>query len=145
MVQLVEQDPLLGLGLFALADIHQQIDRPDYLASAVAKRCRIWNERNPGPVGTLRHDFGVADGTTLIERHRHGGLVMLERPAVRMVKLPRDAPFVAPLLRAVAPWKHEIPSVIPTQLAGCPTSVFCAVSRLNPGKLFRQPLNPPAF
>src|SRR5258707_7084277 len=96
MVQLVEQDPLLRLSLFALADIHQQIDRPDYLPGAVAKRCRIWNEGNPGPIGTLRHDFGVANGATLFERDRHRGLVMRERPTVRMVKLPRNAPFVAP-------------------------------------------------
>src|SRR5262249_7007381 len=102
MVQLVEQDPLLGLGLFALADIHQQIDCPDYLAGAVPKRRRIWNEGNPGSLGTLHHDFGVADGTTLIESDRHGGLVMRERPSVWMVKLPRGAPFVAPDRRGAA-------------------------------------------
>src|SRR5215470_17646764 len=96
MVQLVQQDPLLGLGLFALADIHQQIDRPHYLALAITKRCWIWDEGNPGPIGTLCHNFGVADGTTFFEGDRHGGLVMRERPAVRMVKLPRAAPFVAP-------------------------------------------------
>ncbi len=107
MVQLVEQDPLLGLGLFALADIHQQIDRPDDLAGAVAKRCRIWNEGNPGSVGTLRHDFGVADGAALFESDRHGALVIRERRAVRMVKLPRDAPFVAADRRSAARQFHS--------------------------------------
>src|SRR5260221_7790172 len=62
----------------------------------------IWNEGNPGPIGTLRHDFGVADGTTLFECDRHGALVMREGPAVGMVQFPRDAPFVAPDRRSAA-------------------------------------------
>src|SRR6266404_2994211 len=95
MVQFVEKDPLLGLGLFALADIDQHIDRPDYLASAIAKRCRIWDERNPGAIGALGHYFRVADGTTLFKSDCHWALVIRERRPVRMVQFPGDAPFAA--------------------------------------------------
>ncbi len=106
MVQFVEQDPLLGLGLSALADIHQHIDRAGYLACAVAKWCRIWNEGNPSPIGAFRHGFGVTTGTPLLEGECHGALVIWKRRAVRIVKLPCDAPFIAPYRRSVARQFH---------------------------------------
>src|SRR5258707_3450147 len=95
MVQFVEKDRLLGLGLFALADIDQHIDRPDYLASAIAKRCRIWDEGNPGAIGALGHYFRVTDGATLFKSDCHWALVIRERRPVRMVQFPGDAPFAA--------------------------------------------------
>src|SRR5882757_4917489 len=86
MVQFVEKDPLLGLGLFALADIDQHIDRPDYLASAIAKRCRIWDERNPGAIGALGHYFrsslievsNLALRVSRVDRRRDGRNQLLE-------------------------------------------------------------------
>src|SRR5262245_3626835 len=94
MVQFVEQEALLGFSLFALADVNQHIDRADDLATAVAKWCRIWNDGNPGPVGTLHYDFGVADGPPFLESDRHRALIMRERRTVRAVELPRHAPLV---------------------------------------------------
>src|SRR5260370_12884050 len=116
MVQFIEQDPLLGLCLFALADIDQYIDRPDYLAGTVAKRCRIWDEGNPGPIGTLGHRFSVTDGTTLFESDCHWALVTGETRPVRMVQSPCDAQFVAADRRGAAikaDWCRRYPNLRP--------------------------------
>src|SRR4029077_14795871 len=102
MIQFVEQDALLGLRLFALADINQHVDRADSAADTIAKRCRIWDEGNPGPIGTLGHDFSVANGTTLFKSDCHWGLVIRERRPVRMVQFPCCGPLIAPNCRAPA-------------------------------------------
>src|SRR5262249_11920251 len=95
VVQLVEQNPLLGFGVFALADIAQHIDRADCLAGAVAKWGRIWNDGNPGPIGPLRYDFGIADGTPLLKSDCHRTLVIRETGPVWIVKSPGNAPLIA--------------------------------------------------
>jgi hypothetical protein len=87
MIQLIEQNPLLGFGLFALAHVYQHIDRTDDLSTPVAQRCRIWNNGSSGPVGTLHYDFRVADSTTFSERDRYRVLVMWQRRTIRPIKL----------------------------------------------------------
>ena len=100
MIELVEQHALMRFRLLALADVDQHVDGADDLAFGIAQRRRIGNERHAAAVRALGDGFGVADRTAFLERHRHRTLVVRQRRAVRPIKLPGHAPFVAAERRA---------------------------------------------
>src|SRR5205814_105385 len=95
MIELVEQQTLLGLGLPSLADIHQHVDGADNLSRCIAQRRRKGNERDARPIGPFGDSLRIAYRPSLLQRDGHRTLVMWQRRAVRIVEFPGNAPFIA--------------------------------------------------
>src|SRR4029079_7021460 len=91
------------LGALAIGDVDQHVHGADQFPRGVEQGCRIGNEGDACSVRPLGYGFHAADGTLLLQRHRHGALVVLQRRAVGPIELPRTAEFTLAELRAPAP------------------------------------------
>src|SRR5579862_1641523 len=76
MIEFVEQNPLLRLGLLAFADIDQHVHRAYYSAGRVAQGSGIRNEWYPRAVRTLGDSFRIPNGPAFLESEGHRALVM---------------------------------------------------------------------
>ena len=102
VIQLGQQQLLLRLGGFALADIDQHVDGADEFARLVAKRRRERQEWDHAAVGPFGQGLDAAHRPVFLQRDRHRALIVGQPFALERVQAPGHAPFILADFRLAA-------------------------------------------